>query len=380
MRSVLHDPHANAFNYGPSGEGMQGDTVSPPMTAAVHESKYELDSLANFLQHSARYYDAAGAEDGARCLGAAGGEWLAAVRLAMAVIKANQRSTAEEANKPLCRTTRAGPAAAAECVYSFKRETTTSTDTQMQNGLGVPAAKTGMSKTYFRPSDDAVTFPFNVPSNLMAVDALRAASRVVSALGDATLASDALALAAELDAGVDAFGMVPPPPGTASLSACNGGSIYAYEVDGFGSSYFMDDANMPSLLSLPIVAPEASSTPERAAALRCARAAALSSSNPYYFKGTAVEGIGGPHLGYGMVWPMSLVVQALTSDSEEEIGTALRAIVASSAGTGLLHESVGMNDLDTYSRSWFAWVNSLFGGLVLTLMDERPGLLEGLVL
>ncbi len=148
-------------------------------------------------------------------------------------------------------------------------------------------------------------------------------------------------------------------------------TLYAYEVDGFGNAVFMDDANVPSLLSLPYLgwcAPEN----ER---YRATRAFLLSEDNPYFFKGVAGEGIGGPHVGVDWVWPMGIIIRALTSTDEEEIVRCLRMLKASHGGSGFMHES--LKDDPHASRGWFAWANTLFGELILRLHAERPEILSG---
>jgi meiotically up-regulated gene 157 (Mug157) protein len=106
------------------------------------------------------------------------------------------------------------------------------------------------------------------------------------------------------------------------------------------------------------------------------RAFALSEDNPFFFSGRAGRGIGGPHCGLGMIWPMSLIVQALTSTDEDEIVTCLRQLKATHAGTGFMHESFHQDDAARFTRPWFAWANTLFGELILTLASNRPHLLR----
>ena len=151
----------------------------------------------------------------------------------------------------------------------------------------------------------------------------------------------------------------------------DGRRVYAYEVDGYGNHLFMDDANVPSLLGL--------------AYLRCVPAddplwlataeAAWSAANPWFFSGTAGEGIGGPHVGEGQIWPMAIIVRALSSRDDGVIAQALETLRATHAGTGFMHESFDRNDPARFSRAWFAWTNGLFGELVIKLADERPHLL-----
>jgi hypothetical protein len=165
----------------------------------------------------------------------------------------------------------------------------------MQSGNGVPAARTGMSKCAFRGSDDATTFPFHVPANAMAVVELRNVASMIEDLGnkdDLPLASDMAELADEIDAGIEKFGKI-----THSITK---EVVYAYEVDGFGNAIFMDDANIPSLLSLPYLGYlDASDDVYQATR----RAVLARDSNPFYFSGSAGAGVGGPHQGYGMVRP-----------------------------------------------------------------------------
>jgi len=149
------------------------------------------------------------------------------------------------------------------------------------------------------------------------------------------------------------------------------GTIWAYEVDGFGSQLLMDDTNVPSLLSLPYL--EAS--PDAALYART-RAFVWSARNPWFFRGTAGEGVGGPHVGKDMVWPMSQMVFALTSTSDAEIRKMLGLLKASSAGTGFMHESYFKDDPKKFTRAWFAWANTLFGELVGRLAAAKPELVR----
>ena len=246
--------------------------------------------------------------------------------------------------------------------YHFQRTTDIATETLGEKGFGNPVKPVGLIASGFRPSDDACIFPFLVPSNLIAVTSLlQLADMANGILGDAALANEATALAAEVRQALRQHGMAPTPEGT----------IWAYEVDGFGGQVLMDDANVPSLLGLPYL----ESSPDAALYART-RAFVWSERNPWFFRGTAGEGIGGPHEGAGMIWPMSQMVYALTSSSPEEIRHALRMLVASTAGTGFMHESYEKNDVTRFTRPWFAWANTLFGELVGTLARTRPELLR----
>ncbi len=150
------------------------------------------------------------------------------------------------------------------------------------------------------------------------------------------------------------------------------GEVWAYEVDGFGNALFADDANLPSLLALPYLG---CTTRSDATYLRT-RAFVLSEDNPYFFRGKAAEGVGGPHVGAGQVWPMAIITRALTSESSAEISACLRTLKTTHAGTGFMHESFDKDNPAKFTRPWFAWANSLFGELMITVARDYPGLLS----
>ena len=181
-------------------------------------------------------------------------------------------------------------------------------------------------------------------------------------LHDAAMANEATALAGEVEAGLRQYGKAKTAEG----------EIWAYEVDGYGGQVLMDDANVPSLLGLPYL----KSSPDEALYART-RAWVWSERNPWFFRGTAGEGIGGPHIGRDSIWPMSQMVYALTSTSDREIVRALRMLKESSAGTGFMHESYNKDDARKFTRAWFAWANTLFGELVAKLAQRKPELLRG---
>jgi meiotically up-regulated gene 157 (Mug157) protein len=175
-------------------------------------------------------------------------------------------------------------------------------------------------------------------------------------LHDNSLAENASSLAKEVESTARQHAIALTPEGT----------IWAYEVDGFGGQVLMDDANVPSLLALPYL----DSSPDAALYART-RAFVWSERNPWFFRGSAGEGIGGPHEGSGMIWPMSQMMYALTSISAGEIREALRMLKIGSAGSGFIHESYFKNDARNFTRAWFAWANSLFGELIVHLAEVR---------
>ena len=134
----------------------------------------------------------------------------------------------------------------------------------------------------------------------------------------------------------------------------------------------MDDGNVPSLLSLPYLG--AVNNDDRL--YLGTRRFVLSDNNPYFCTGKAAEGLGGPHGGPDRIWPLGVIMQALTSRSEMEIRRCLAILQATHAGTGFMHEAFDKDDAKKYSRPWFAWANTLFGELILTTYRERPHLLD----
>ena len=216
----------------------------------------------------------------------------------------------------------------------------------------------GLIASAFRPSDDATTFLFFVPSNFFAVSSLRKAAEILETVNrQEALARECRALADEVETALHRYATYEHP---------TYGTIYAYEVDGFGNKLLMDDANVPSLLGMAYLGDVDRNDP----VYRNTRRFVLSPDNPYFFRGTAAEGIGGPHVGMDMIWPMSLLMRAFTSDDDAEIKTCIEMLLRTDAGTGFMHESFHKDDPQRYTRAWFAWANTLFGELILQLIDD----------
>ena len=202
-----------------------------------------------------------------------------------------------------------------------------------------------------------------VPANLFAVTSLRQLSEMANAiLRDGALAQDASSLSDEVESALRQHAVTTTPEG----------SIWAYEVDGFGGRVLMDDANVPSLLALPYL----NSSPDAALYART-RAFVWSERNPWFFRGSVGEGIGGPHEGANMIWPMSQTIYALTSTSASEMREVLRMLKIGSAGSGFIHESYFKDDPKRFTRAWFAWANTLFGEFIAHLVEAHPEVLKG---
>jgi uncharacterized protein len=337
-RCILIDPYANAFNRGPTGSEWDKDLTE--MKPELHERKWEVDSLCYPIRLAHGYWRATG--DVAPFDDA----WREAMRSVVRTFREQQRKHGH------------GP-------YHFQRVTAWQSDTVAGGGYGNPVRPVGLICSVFRPSDDATIYLFLVPSNLFAVASLRQLaelSRQVSR--DEAFARECDALADEVHAALQAWGVV---------EHLQAGRIWAYEVDGYGNRLFMDDANVPSLLAAPYLGSCAPDDP----VYRRTRAFVLGPWNPYFFHGTAGEGVGSAHTGMGQIWPLSLIMRAMTSDDDAEIRAALRTLRDTHAGTGFMHESFDKDDPSRFTRKWFAWANTLFGELVLKLHRERPWVLRG---
>ncbi len=331
IKSINLDPYANAFYDGPvEGEWKTDMTAMQP---GVHERKWEIDSLCYPIRLAYEYWKITGDTS------IFDDNWLEAVVKILATFHEQQRKDGVGS-------------------YKFQRKTERSFDTLSNEGLGTPVKPCGLIVSSFRPSDDATTLQYLIPSNFFAVSALRKAAEILTEVNrQTTLAGQCTALAAEVESALKEHAIYNHP---------EFGPIYAFEVDGFGNHLLMDDANVPSLLALPYIA----DVPVDDPIYQNTRKFVWSDSNPYFFKGTAGEGIGGPHIGYDMAWPMSIMMKAFTSTDDEEIKFCLRMLLATDNETGFMHESFDVNDPAHFTRPWFAWQNSLFGELILKLIDN----------
>lgn len=325
------DPYANAFNDGPVGSYWESDNTD--MKPELHERKWEIDSLCYVIRLAYEYWKVTGDSS------IFDEVWLKAVDNILTTFIEQQRKDG------------VGP-------YRFTRKTDRSTDTLNNNGLGAPVNPVGLIVSCFRPSDDATTLQFLVPSNLFAVTSLRKAAEILTVVNkDEALAARCTALADEVEDAIRKYAVVDHP---------EFGKIYAFEVDGFGNALLMDDANVPSLLALPYLGDVDADDP----VYQNTRRFVWSSSNPYFFKGTAAEGIGGPHVGYDMIWPMSIMMKAFTSTDDAEIKQCIETLMTTHNGTGFMHESFHKDNPSNYTRDWFAWQNTLFGELILKLVNN----------
>jgi uncharacterized protein len=327
-RMILIDPYANAFlrdgKAAPLGWATHDRTEMKP---GVGERKWEVDSLCYTLRLAHGYWRASGDTQPFDAL------WKEAAWTIVRTFRAQQRKDGP------------GP-------YHFQRAAEAPSETVALGGFGNPARPVGMIHSMFRPSDDACVYPLFVPANLFAVTSLKQLAELAQALGETKLAQEAATLAAEVEQATHRYGKTHHE---------KFGEIWAYEVDGYGNALMMDDANAPGLLSLPYLG----ACSKRDPLYLRTRAFVLSEWNPYFFRGTAGEGVGGPHEGLDMIWPMSIEMRALTSTEARERHACLASLRNTTAGTGFIHETFHKNDPAKFTRPWFAWANTLMGELLL---------------
>lgn len=325
------DPYANAFNAVPNSKSHKDETDF--YHNLIWERKYEVDSLCASIYLAYQYYmqtlDASIFTE----------EFHDMLEVIIAVFKLEQNHFQESR-------------------YFFNRTDCPETDTLPNGGKGNEVAFTGMTWSGFRPSDDRCVYGYLVPSNMMAVCALKKAAELLNAgYEDTRLESECRSLAFDIDEGIKTHGVYEHE---------KFGKIYAYEVDGKGNVRLMDDANSPSLLSAPYLG-YAEKDDE---IYLNTRKFILSQSNPWYFEGRVAKGVGSPHTGLDKIWHIALTMQALTSLDEAEIKECINMLTTTHAGTFLMHESFNKNDDTDFTRPWFAWANSLFAELMIRLSDE----------
>jgi len=335
--SILLDSYANAFMHDPKKVGWESDL--PKNKPGVHERKWEVDSLCYAIRLSYQYWKTTGD------VSPFDEEWRRAMKLIVSTFRVEQLKN--------------GPSP-----YRFTRRTTAMFDAPPFDGQGYPLRPCGLIRSAFRPSDDSTIYGFLIPSNMFAVVELRHLAEMANAvMKDEAFAKECSSFSGEVEAAIMKF---------AVAERADFGKVFAYEVDGFGNKLFMDDANVPNLLSIPYLGFRPANDPIVAKTRRLV----LSDANPYFARGKAAAGIGSPHTGRRSIWPIGLTMQALTSTSDEEIAACVSTIKRTHAGTGFMHESFDPDDPAKFTRKWFAWANTLFGELIVKIVAERPKLLD----
>lgn len=326
MSCILLDPYANAFSVSADASGWMEDKTD--MKPELWERKYEIDSLCHPVKLAWKLWKETGTTEHFTS------EWKSAAKKIIETFRTEQD---HEGSSP----------------YRFERKNCVFTDTLSREGKGaLVKSNIGLIWSGFRPSDDACAYGYFIPANMFASVILGHISEIAeNVYGDLELAKEAAAFSKEVRDAIEKYAVIP----------CSEKDYYAYEVDGFGQYLVMDDANIPSLLSMPFLG---WCDKEEEKYLNT-RAVVLSEQNPYYYKGKYLCGVGSPHTPAGYVWDIAVAVQGLTSSDREEQYNCIKMMVENDAGTGLMHEGVYADDPSHYTRPWFSWANSMFCELVM---------------
>ena len=318
VQQFLIDPYANAFNPAPNGNCWHKDF--PDQSPWVFERKFELDSIASVLFLARKIIEKYDRWDHIDT------SFQEALHLMLTVARREQRHDPDS--------------------YIFKRNNGVAHDSLSHDGRGAPTTYTGMIYSAFRPSDDACTYGYLIPSNMFFLNELEQ-------LPEKLKSAESISIAADIHHGLQKYAIID--------------GRYAYEVDGLGNSLFIDDANIPSLLSLPFLG----SVEISDSVYLDTREFILSNKNPYFFSGSKATGIGSQHTPHNYVWPIALAVEALTAPSIERKLETLEILENTDAGTGNMHEAFNMDIPEEFTRPWFSWADMMYVELVLDSVNYQ---------
>lgn len=325
------DPYANAFNEEANNAGHQTDHTE--MNPWIWERKYEIDSLCYPIQLAYLLYKSTGRTEHFN------EDFETGVQKILEVWETEQDHT--------------------QSPYTFERDTWREEDTLTHDGRGTPVAKTGMTWSGFRPSDDRCIYGYLVPSNMFAVVVLDYLEEIYTdILPQPEVVARAAKLKKEIDAGIKEF---------AQVKNAAGETIFAYEVDGLGNYSIQDDSNVPSLMAAPYLGYCAEDDPVYLAT----RKTLLSKENPYYYEGKFAKGVGSSHTPEDYIWPIAVSVEGMSTSDKSEKKRILDMLASTTAGTGLMHEGVHVDDPSKFTREWFSWANMMFCELVMDYYDIR---------
>ena len=337
-KCVIRDPYANSFYKDLTKVSAHNKDIPTPI-AGVHEQKWEVDSLCYVIRLSYHYYKLTGDNS------IFDETWIKSTKIIYDTFLTEQRKNGKSP-------------------YTFIRNGTAMVDAPVFSGTGRPFKPNGMICSMFRPSDDATMYPFLIPSNIFAAISMEQLSEIYkSEQMDIVFSEKCLSMSIEINNAIKKY---------AIKEHLDFGKIFSYEIDGFGNNLYMDDANVPSLMSLAYL----DSKFKKDKVYLNTRRFLLSENNPYFLIGKAAEGQASPHTGKNKIWPMGIILRAMTSEKDEEIEKCLKMLVDTHAGTGFMHEAFDKDNPNKYFRSWFAWANTLFGELIIKIDKERPHLLK----